>query len=1145
MNYPLISEYISSILSAEDNFEQLNYLRPVLNEDGSPVMTSGNFAVVFKMQDSRNGKFHAVKCFTKEQQGRAEAYKLIAEELDSRYYEYYCIHGYLIKIQYLESELFVDSKQTDETEFPVLLMDWVEGETLDKYVRKYSFNKYEMEMITNGVKGMVQWLLSQPFAHGDLKPDNILVREGGSLVLVDYDGMYVQAMKGQKARELGSPDFRHPNRTEDDFDEHIDDFPAVSILLSLEAITYNPEWLSYYGAIGRLLLSEKDYLNYGNSELVKILTLTDNAIIHKLLNVFYFVLGSGSLSGLSPDFLKLPHPNVRQCYYDEMLFTKVTKEDLANGIRDEFGCLFSRDGKRLLEGNEDLISYTIPEGTFVVCDHAFSCDSKLQHIQFPRSLTHIGNMSFYECGALKKIEIQSQLYFIGSYAFANCRKLKKLSFEDVFYIGDAAFQNCITLDYISIEYVKHIGNAAFRNCQKLNRCDFWSIGIEYVGEKSFYGCEELISVGDLYDYNDSKSLDIFIGNSAFEGCMRLNSIISFETRMTHIGSYNCLERVRYIGDRAFKNCKSLEEVSLSGVKYIADCAFEGCESLTYIFINEDIDYIGYGAFDECRLFQPFDDDDHDNYVKFHSYSDAYIYEKYSPTISCDAPHLLLLSKDAKIVRLCISNKKRVVLPSIIEKIGFRAFAECKELKEIVLPDSVRVVERGAFLNCKELYSINIPDGVTKIENCAFARCESLQSMDLPEGIDRIEQSVFEGCVNLSYICIPQSVKKIDKKAFASCENLDTVELYEGLEIIDDYAFYGCENLESIDFPEGISSIGDCAFEGCKALSELELPNSVKKIGNDVFRCCREIQTIVLPEFIKTIPSGAFAGCWSLELINIPTSVHTLGTWVEESGNGWGDRFLLEGAFEWCVKLKAIKIPNNVKRIGTNSFANCRNLVSVEIEEGVEELWDSAFENCSGLQSIVIPRSVFRIEDKVFKGCKQLTSVVIPEGVRAIGESLFEECDLQTIALPKSVKYIQRGAFAKNENLHIVDLPKSVEEVGCFLTDSYNATGAFQSCKGITSLYIPGNVKRIGNNTFKDCENLCSVVIEEGVMTIGYGVFSGCVALKSISIPSSIDNIGSGTFNNCNQLKEIIIPDGERERLKAFLPEELHEFIVEK
>ena len=81
MNYPLISEYIEAIKSAEDNFEELSYLKPVLGDDGLPVMTSGNFAVVFKMKDKQSGKFYAVKCFTKEQEGRAEAYREIAKEL--------------------------------------------------------------------------------------------------------------------------------------------------------------------------------------------------------------------------------------------------------------------------------------------------------------------------------------------------------------------------------------------------------------------------------------------------------------------------------------------------------------------------------------------------------------------------------------------------------------------------------------------------------------------------------------------------------------------------------------------------------------------------------------------------------------------------------------------------------------------------------------------------------------------------------------------------------------------------------------------------------------------------------------------------------------------------------------------------------
>lgn len=57
MNYLLISEHIEAIKSAEDNFKELINLRPVLGEDGRPKITSGNFAVVFKMQDVETGKF--------------------------------------------------------------------------------------------------------------------------------------------------------------------------------------------------------------------------------------------------------------------------------------------------------------------------------------------------------------------------------------------------------------------------------------------------------------------------------------------------------------------------------------------------------------------------------------------------------------------------------------------------------------------------------------------------------------------------------------------------------------------------------------------------------------------------------------------------------------------------------------------------------------------------------------------------------------------------------------------------------------------------------------------------------------------------------------------------------------------------------
>lgn len=66
MNYPLISEYIEAIKAAEDNFDLLKHLRPVLDDDGLPVMTNGNFAMVFKIKDEQTDQLYAIKCFKKE-----------------------------------------------------------------------------------------------------------------------------------------------------------------------------------------------------------------------------------------------------------------------------------------------------------------------------------------------------------------------------------------------------------------------------------------------------------------------------------------------------------------------------------------------------------------------------------------------------------------------------------------------------------------------------------------------------------------------------------------------------------------------------------------------------------------------------------------------------------------------------------------------------------------------------------------------------------------------------------------------------------------------------------------------------------------------------------------------------------------------
>ena len=254
MNYPSISDYIEALRDAEDSLSELKDLRLVYDGQGHPIMSSGNFAVVFKMQ-APTGEYHALKCFLRDQEERSERYRLIAEELQ------YVQSTYLVKFRYLESELFVDVPNTGGEEYPVLLMDWVDGIPLDQYLKTIINKSYEKDLLAYRFSLLARWLVSQHFAHGDLKPDNICVRDDGSLVLLDYDGMYVPALSGRKPLEQGSPHYRHPLRSTLPFDEHIDDYSLSLILLSLRAIAFERYLYYKYSSNEYLLFSEKDQMN--------------------------------------------------------------------------------------------------------------------------------------------------------------------------------------------------------------------------------------------------------------------------------------------------------------------------------------------------------------------------------------------------------------------------------------------------------------------------------------------------------------------------------------------------------------------------------------------------------------------------------------------------------------------------------------------------------------------------------------------------------------------------------------------------------------------------------------------------------------------------------------------------------------------
>lgn len=410
MQYPLISEYLAAIRDAHDNLDKLSHLVPVMDKYCEPYRSSGAFAVVFKLKDEQTGKCYALKCFTEEQEGRAEAYRKIAEELE------FVDSPYITSVKYLEKEMFVDSNCEDE-EFPVLLMDWIDGETMETYVAANYTDTHAMSMLCYRFCKMAAWLRSQSFAHGDIKPDNIMVRPDGTLTLVDYDGMFVPAMKGQKSPTIGTKDFSHPLRTIDDFDETIDDFALASIALSLKAISLNPSLLNTYGASDRLLFSAADYLDLSKSKtLTSLQGLLADEETKTLLSMFLLASAQKNLSMCSFRLFGLQKPKE-----EEVWSTEVTKEDFENAVEDEFGVKYSKDWKRLLKAPAGLKGrYFIKEGVKVIGEEAFINCIFIKKIVIPNSVKRIGNGAFTKCHSLGNIYIPKNINTINGNPFFCC-----------------------------------------------------------------------------------------------------------------------------------------------------------------------------------------------------------------------------------------------------------------------------------------------------------------------------------------------------------------------------------------------------------------------------------------------------------------------------------------------------------------------------------------------------------------------------------------------------------------------------------------------------------------------------------------------------------------------------------------------------
>lgn len=74
--------------------------------------------------------------------------------------------------------------------------------------------------------------------------------------------------------------------------------------------------------------------------------------------------------------------------------------------------------------------------------------------------------------------------------------------------------------------------------------------------------------------------------------------------------------------------------------------------------------------------------------------------------------------------------------------------------------------------------------------------------------------------------------------------------------------------------------------------------------------------------------------------------------------------------------------------------------------------------------------------------------------------------------------------------------------------------AFQDCKNLVSVEIPGSVRVINYGAFYGCTGLTSVIIPEGVEEIHDCAFKGCTSLTSVTLPKSIKQVSFDAFDGC-------------------------------
>lgn len=239
------------------------------NRLGLPVGASGNFAVVYQVQNGARG--FAVRCFIRPVTDHQQRYAALSQHL----------RGFslqtLVDFAYLPQGIRVGGQW-----YPIVRMEWIRGKQLHHYIEAHLQQGSVLQRLAAQWRGVMAGLRGAYIAHGDLQHGNILIDDSAQIRLVDYDGLFLLALQRHIPGEVGHPNYQHPQRLQQGYyGVHADAFAALVIYLSLLALSTDPSlWTLHTGE--NLIFRADDFAQPGRTPVWQRLQASRDALVRQL-----------------------------------------------------------------------------------------------------------------------------------------------------------------------------------------------------------------------------------------------------------------------------------------------------------------------------------------------------------------------------------------------------------------------------------------------------------------------------------------------------------------------------------------------------------------------------------------------------------------------------------------------------------------------------------------------------------------------------------------------------------------------------------------------------------------------------------------------------------------------------------------------